>query len=542
MNEGLHAAIKQVAEATTKSSGQDDEQSKKNRLSQAVLNERAAKAAIHWEKCFEDLKDFKEKFGHCLVPKSFKENQSLAYWVQRNRRHYALYQKGEQSLLTAERVKRLEDLDFVFRAKGAEVQAELEKKNKREKGVKKWNRHFQEMCEYKETHGNCLVPKQYTENRALASWVYNQRFQYKKKLEGQDVPLDDQRIKKLNEIGFCWKAKSDEEWRVSDRVRRRENSQDGWESKYERLVKFKEKHGHTLVPKQYKSDQSLSSWVFRQRRQYKFLMDGKPSSLSNDRLEKLKEIGFAFRVRSEKNEDEEVKNTTTESEDKKTEEVVQGDNLDTQTKKGSKTKSVRKKRGLDIKSSSLPHLTDSKISTSTNIEAEKEHEAQSAQDKEDVEEPSHDKVCNDQSIGALPSEATQKNEPKLMKKMILSSESDPDSSDGNSFFSSDDESNKDGSSRSGYVSSDQYEKSDDEIPIATPVLMDSQPVNASENIAVKIITKEKASTHNVQLGKKVQENTHAPPQSPKGKSTTIQKRKRGATTSCQTTVKRKRRR
>jgi hypothetical protein len=61
--------------------------SKTNRLSQTVLDERAAKAATHWENCFEDLKAFKEKYGHCLVPKSFKENQSLAYWVQRNRRY-----------------------------------------------------------------------------------------------------------------------------------------------------------------------------------------------------------------------------------------------------------------------------------------------------------------------------------------------------------------------------------------------------------------------------------------------------------------------
>lgn len=73
--------------------------------------------------------------------------------------------------------------------------------------------------------------------------VYNQRYQYKKKSEGKDVPLNDERIQKLDSIGFCWKAKLDGEWRESDRDRRRENSQDSWESKFERLVRFKEKHG-----------------------------------------------------------------------------------------------------------------------------------------------------------------------------------------------------------------------------------------------------------------------------------------------------------
>jgi len=73
-------------------------------------------------------------------------------------------------LLTAERIKRLEDMNFLFRARGADVQAEIEKKKKREKGVQKWNKHFGEMCEYKNVHSNCLVPKLFKENRALASW------------------------------------------------------------------------------------------------------------------------------------------------------------------------------------------------------------------------------------------------------------------------------------------------------------------------------------------------------------------------------------
>jgi hypothetical protein len=73
--------------------------------------------------------------------------------------------------------------------------------------------------------------------------VYNQRFQFKKKGEGIDVPLNDERIETLNEIGFCWKAKSDDEWRENDRDRRREKSQDGWDDKYSKLLTFKKKHG-----------------------------------------------------------------------------------------------------------------------------------------------------------------------------------------------------------------------------------------------------------------------------------------------------------
>lgn len=219
-------------------------------------------------------------------------NHDLTHFYLLTYRHYKLFNAKQKSLLDAKRIKRLEKLDFIFVARGAEIQSEIEKKKKREKGIAKWNRHFKELKEYKAKNGDCLVPKCFEENRALASWVYNQRFQFKKMNEGVDVPLDEERIKKLNAVGFCWKAKTNEAWRESDRVRRREKSQDGWDEKFEALVDFKKKHGHTCVPKTYKPDQPLSSWVFRMRRQYGFRMAGKINNMSDDRLERLKKVSY----------------------------------------------------------------------------------------------------------------------------------------------------------------------------------------------------------------------------------------------------------
>ena len=39
-----------------------------------------------WNMQFEALKKFKKEKGHTLVPKMYKENQTLAYWVQRTRK------------------------------------------------------------------------------------------------------------------------------------------------------------------------------------------------------------------------------------------------------------------------------------------------------------------------------------------------------------------------------------------------------------------------------------------------------------------------
>jgi len=59
--------------------------------------------------------------------------------------------------------------------------------------------------------------------------VYKQRLYFRRKGEGIDVPLNDERIKKLNEIVFCWKARSDD-------------GRDIWDDMYSKLLAFKKKH------------------------------------------------------------------------------------------------------------------------------------------------------------------------------------------------------------------------------------------------------------------------------------------------------------
>lgn len=82
-------AAKKSANPSKKSSVKTESKTtekKGRRLSAEVLEERADKAAVHWEDCFKDLVKFHKKNGHSLVPKIYPENQKLAYWVQRNRK------------------------------------------------------------------------------------------------------------------------------------------------------------------------------------------------------------------------------------------------------------------------------------------------------------------------------------------------------------------------------------------------------------------------------------------------------------------------
>jgi hypothetical protein len=70
-----------------------------------------------------------------------------------------------------------------------------------------------------------------------------------------------------------------------------------WEVRFEELCQYKEKYGHCVVPQQ---DPVLGQWVKKQRREYIFIQDGKPSTkkfLTKERIAKLKDIGFIFLTR-----------------------------------------------------------------------------------------------------------------------------------------------------------------------------------------------------------------------------------------------------
>ena len=68
-----------------------------------------------------------------------------------------------------------------------------------------------------------------------------------------------------------------------------------WDSMYQKLVQFKECHGHTCVPHNYEPDPSLGLWVSTQRREYnqKSWYHTK-RSIQSDRKEKLDLIGFVW--------------------------------------------------------------------------------------------------------------------------------------------------------------------------------------------------------------------------------------------------------
>jgi Helicase associated domain len=76
--------------------------------------------------------------------------------------------------------------------------------------------------------------------------------------------LTEERLRRLETIGF--------EWKVKHKMKRYYDKQ--WEHMFERLLKYKEVHGHCGVPKRCPADMKLGTWVHTQRIQYVALARG----------------------------------------------------------------------------------------------------------------------------------------------------------------------------------------------------------------------------------------------------------------------------
>ncbi|KAL3937414.1 MAG: hypothetical protein SGBAC_007484 [Bacillariaceae sp.] len=72
-----------------------------------------------------------------------------------------------------------------------------------------------------------------------------------------------------------------------------------WLIQFEELLKFKALHGHCRIPNACQNNSSLSRWVKRQRYQYKLKQEKKISTLSDERVKQLEEVGFVWDYHAE---------------------------------------------------------------------------------------------------------------------------------------------------------------------------------------------------------------------------------------------------
>ncbi len=205
-----------------------------------------------WLDMFDRLQAYHAKHGHCRVPDEWPSDPKLARWVRTQRARHS------QHKLSPERVAKLGDINFDWVP--ARDMDEIERRT--------WAEMFARLELYREKYGDTLVPQSWKTDRSLAGWVSKQRTNFSR---GLILP---ERIQRLQQIGFEW-----------DPIGTR------WEEMFQKLVEFKNEHGHTNVPQRVPKYADLATWVRNQR-----AAKAHNRPIMAERTKRLDELGFAWRL------------------------------------------------------------------------------------------------------------------------------------------------------------------------------------------------------------------------------------------------------
>jgi hypothetical protein len=242
----------------------------------------------------KEVKAFKEKHGHCMIPHKYKDNPSLGTWTDTQRRRYRKtlearkLQAGEADppanskrsgglFISQEHIDQLEAVGFLFEPR-------LSRKET-------WERRVQELKAFKKVHGHCNVREDDNSNPGLGKWISYVRRTYRlskqKKNGGKgNKKLTDERIMQLKNIGFVFELKE-------------EMAMQRFKDAINGLKEFREKIGHLRVPTFYPENPTFGLCVEEMRVEYRKILksieDGGNAfsdGMNADIVKELNEMGF----------------------------------------------------------------------------------------------------------------------------------------------------------------------------------------------------------------------------------------------------------
>ena len=211
------------------------------------------------------MKQYRMLFGDCRVPLPPTRDESklqwaeqLGRWVSRQR---TLHKKGR---LNNRRETKLIGINFewslVARAKTPDTsEHDL-----------KWLEQYQKLLDFKTKNGHCMVTLTY-KDKSLSNWVKNQRLRH----SCNELRID--RKEPLDELEF--------NYRTDGTDPQASHNQMQWDKMFNVLEEFKNKHGHTNVPKDY---MPLRGWFDHQKVYWR------RGQLDVSRVERLVAIGVSW--------------------------------------------------------------------------------------------------------------------------------------------------------------------------------------------------------------------------------------------------------
>jgi hypothetical protein len=144
-----------------------------------------------------------------------------------------------------------------------------------------WYERLKDLWEYKEKHGDCLVPQKHEANPSLGIWVNKQRMEKKAMDEGGKSSMTDDKEQALEEVGFVWAKRK---------------GQASWDEKFKDLRRYYQRNGDCNVPTKYANNPALGRWVSTQRSQYKQFQREDRTHMNAERHSKLSKLGFKWNM------------------------------------------------------------------------------------------------------------------------------------------------------------------------------------------------------------------------------------------------------
>ena len=257
-----------------------------------------------WNTRYEELKEYVLQKGNSLVPWNYAENEKLGSWVALQRRNFKLRQQEEKKsggnekrcevILSEERKNKLDAVGFIWDVYEAQ-----------------WFERLEELKGYRKIFLNTNVPKYCSMYPLLGRWVDKQRLDYKRyqkrkkmkeKWGGIDV-LEKEVEEEMNRLNRLHTGMTEERIRLLE-------AEDfiwdafeySWDLKFEELISFAALNGHANVRETRKGDANtpLARWATTQRRNFIKHKNGEPTSLTEEKIERLNSVGFSWDITSSK--------------------------------------------------------------------------------------------------------------------------------------------------------------------------------------------------------------------------------------------------
>lgn len=220
---------------------------------------RSRSPLVSWEESFAELVSYLAANNGVYPHYQAKDKLSeqglrVQKWCNVQRRYcknFLGHNNGPTGCINSERLKRLQDIRFPL-------------------AVNRWDEFFVQLKLFYLENGHSIVPVRDPNIKTLGQWVDQQRAHFRKQALGQASSLTPRRIQLLNSVHFVWNM---DEYR--------------WNQQLESIQLALQQN-----PAPAELSQSQKAWLNKQRRLYRQLSEGKKSSITQDRVNRLKNLGL----------------------------------------------------------------------------------------------------------------------------------------------------------------------------------------------------------------------------------------------------------